>query len=845
VTAATAGRPAAARAANGGAAARRAVIRWGWRLFRREWRQQLLILALLTVAVAAMIFAAGVATNTPPSSPNAATFGTARALVTLPGGDPHLAAGIAALRQRYGRVSVIENKSLRTGLVGGVELRSQDPASPYGGPMLALVAGRYPTGPGQAALTRRAAVLYQVGIGGTWHAGGRTWRVTGLVENPSNLLDEFALVAPGQISTPDQVSVLLGVSHVTASGLPAGAAVAYPRAPAGGISPATVVLVVAVLGLVFIGLVGVSGFMVMAQRRLRALGMLSALGATPGHVRLVMVANGAVVGIVAALAGAVLGFGAWFGYAPRLETVTAHRVDPLNLPWWAIATGLVLAVATAVAAARWPARTVAQLPVVAALSGRPAPPKTVRRSAWRGLVLLAVAVALLLMSGGWGANGGPDILYLLGGLVAIVAADVMLAPACVTLLTRAARPGLPVGVRLALRDLARYRARSASALAAASFAVFLAVLICIIASVRFANVLDYVGPNLTANQLIVYTTPQATGPGVTPAPPSARQLSVLGSRVATLATSLHAQYVLPLASAGKGGPGGNTPDATLVQRGTSNNNYSGPLYVATPALLHRYGIRPAQIKPGTDVLTMRPGLAGQPRMLLLVPPPLPSPGDKAPAGPRGGPCPAGSCLASPRMQTVRGLPAGTSAPNTVITMHAVRALGLRLDPSGWLIQTARPLTSMQISAVRQFAVAAGVSAETKSGELGLSQISDGATALGILVALGVLAMTVGLIRSETAGDLRTLTATGASGGKRRALTAATAGTLALAGALLGTASAALAALAWAHASLSTTFGHVPLPDLAIVLAGLPLTAVLGGWLLAGREQPAIARQPLE
>jgi hypothetical protein len=35
---------------NGGIPARRAVFRWGWRLFRREWRQQLLVLGLLTVA---------------------------------------------------------------------------------------------------------------------------------------------------------------------------------------------------------------------------------------------------------------------------------------------------------------------------------------------------------------------------------------------------------------------------------------------------------------------------------------------------------------------------------------------------------------------------------------------------------------------------------------------------------------------------------------------------------------------------------------------------------------------------------------------------------------------------
>ena len=49
--------------AGSGIVARRAVIRWGWRLFRREWRQQLLVLSLLTVAVAATIWGASVVTN--------------------------------------------------------------------------------------------------------------------------------------------------------------------------------------------------------------------------------------------------------------------------------------------------------------------------------------------------------------------------------------------------------------------------------------------------------------------------------------------------------------------------------------------------------------------------------------------------------------------------------------------------------------------------------------------------------------------------------------------------------------------------------------------------------------
>jgi putative ABC transport system permease protein len=178
-------------------------------------------------------------------------------------------------------------------------------------------------------------------------------------------------------------------------------------------------------------------------------------------------------------------------------------------------------------------------------------------------------------------------------------------------------------------------------------------------------------------------------------------------------------------------------------------------------------------------------------------------------------------------------------------MHAVSALGLRLVPDGWLIQAPGPLTAVQISAVRQMAVASGATIETKSGQLGLSQISDGAAALGILIALAVLAMTVGLIRSETASDLRTLTATGASSRTRRTLAGATAGALGLLGALLGTAAASLAGIAWARSSLGTTFGNVPAVDLIAVLVGLPLLAAIGGWLLAGREPPTIARQPLE
>jgi putative ABC transport system permease protein len=114
-----------------------------------------------------------------------------------------------------------------------------------------------------------------------------------------------------------------------------------------------------------------------------------------------------------------------------------------------------------------------------------------------------------------------------------------------------------------------------------------------------------------------------------------------------------------------------------------------------------------------------------------------------------------------------------------------------------------------------------------------------------VIALSVLAMCVGLIRSETAPDMRTLTASGASATTRRTITAATTAALGLLGAILGVVGAVIACLAWAHSNLSAVFGDVPLDDVLILLIGLPLIAAVGGWLLAGREPEVISRQPLD
>jgi putative ABC transport system permease protein len=811
---------------NGGAPARRAVMRWAWRLFRREWRQQVLLVLLITVAVAATVFGAALGTNTP--LPANAGFGSAGYLVNLPGTDPHLAADIAAISAQFGRVDVIENENFATGLVQGAQLRAQDPDGPYGGPTLALVSGRYPAGPGEVAMTSQLAATFNLRIGDVWDEAGRSLRVTGLVENPQNLLDDFALVAPGQLSRPSQVTVLFDGTplNVAAFSFPQRAVPVSPQPPSGP-SPAIIALAFAVVGLFFIGLVGVAGFTVLAQRRLRSLGILSSLGATDENIRLVLVVNGAAVGVIGALAGVVIGLAAWIPYAPYFGRSADHLVVWTDLPWWLIATAAALAIATAILAARQPARGVAGMPVVAALSGRPAEPKQSQRSPRPGLILLGLGLILLAFSGGFDASGSAANLDTLGGLLATIAGVVLLAPQAIGRLEPIARRA-PVAARIAVRDLGRYRARSGAALAAASIAVFIAVLIALLATDRYAEPLAYFGPNLPSNQLIVYTPgngPATVGSGIVI--PSAQQRLAGQATANRIAASLDTRNVLALDE-----PAAPT-DVALSQAGSRSEGTVLGIYVATPALLSHYGISPAAVDPGTVFITSRPGLQGMPNLLMQF----------------GNFQDNNAVLKSvpdPPVQTFATLPTFASDPNLLVTTSAVDKLGLRTATVAWLIQAPRALDPLQVSTAARVASAAGLTIETKSGAPSLDEVRDDATAAGILVALGVLAMTLGLIRSETAGDLRTLTATGAGGRTRRAITAATAGALGVLAALIGTAVAYLAVVAFSwHHLLSGPVSIFPVIDLLLVLLGLPLLAAVVGWVFAGRQPSAIDRRPLE
>jgi putative ABC transport system permease protein len=833
--------------ADGGGPARRAVVRWAWRMFRREWRQQLLVLLLLTAAVAAAV--AGVTGAAAwLVSPGVQTFGTARHLVTLPGSDPRLAADVGAVRAHFRRSVVIENQVIAIpGSVDTMDLRAQYPRGGYGAPLLALVAGRYPAGPGQAALTPSAAAELGLRIGSDWVQGGTARRVTGLVQDPADLLDQFALVVPGQVPAPGQVTILFDATaaRLAAFPFPAGAVSQSPGSAPGG-SPAagtSVELVVTLdtLGLLFIGLIAAAGFTVLAQRRLRAIGMLGALGAADRSIRLALLANGALVGIAAALAGGAAAVAGWAALAPRLQPLAEHVLDRFRFPWPVIVAELALAVATAVIAAWLPARAAARLPVVVALTLRPARPRAARRLSVLGVGLLAAGLGALVFADD---NGGvPPLLVV--GIAGTGLGVALIGPPVISALAAAARMA-PVAIRLALRDLARYQARSGAALAAVSLAAgFSAVFVLAVtqAAAQDAQAAP-AGPNLPASQLVFYISP--AGSALLAPVPGAGRLRTLAASARALAAQLHATSVVALDAAADVTPAALLPSyaradgltagyqpAGLVRRVPScpppATEFAGLAYVATPALLAHYGISPGQVRAGTDVLTSRAGPAG-----LRV---------ASAASPDCGYDSGTRYLTRPVIQADPRLPAGTSDPGTLLTARAMRALGLRPVPAGWLIQAPGPLTAAQVSAARVAAVQVGGSVETRSAGLATATLRDWGTAAGLLLALGVLAMTTGLIRGEAAGDLRTLAAAGASGRVRRGITAATAGALALVGALLGTATGYLAIIAWHRSDLGSLL-PVPVASLAVTVVGLPLAAWAGGWLLAGREPAVIARTPV-
>ena len=241
-------------------------------------------------------------------------------------------------------------------------------------PMLALRAGRYPTSDGEVAVSDWVASTLGAKIGSTIDLDGVNRTIVGKVENPSDLADKFVLLPPSALAQSDEVVMIVSSSDARVDSFRPPGDTGRIVASRGSVSESLVAsmttLVVSTVVMFLIALIAAASFAVIAQRRLPQLGMMSAVGATEKHLRLTMVATGAVTGLVAGIVGGVSASGAG-SRSPRMEQPSAIRIDALNVPWWLIVVGMLLAVVTATAAAWWPGRTMSRIPPVVALSGRP------------------------------------------------------------------------------------------------------------------------------------------------------------------------------------------------------------------------------------------------------------------------------------------------------------------------------------------------------------------------------------------------------------------------------------------------------------------------------------------
>jgi putative ABC transport system permease protein len=425
---------------------------------------------------------------------------------------------------------------------------------------------------------------------------------------------------------------------------------------------------------------------------------------------------------------------------------------------------------------------------------------------------------------------------IVAGLVSSILGSLLLGPLAIRAFSVVAGR-LSIAPRLALRDLARYQARSGAALAAVTLSLGIAAAVVVVASAEEAK-LAKEPQSLSDRQIRIFLGPPDARE-LTPVDAPTR-LGRLAAAVDGLAAKLDGATTTPLAKAVTPGGAPGIIEGTRVfhtveltrrfddPEGRRAYRSESQLYVATPPVLDYLGIDPATIAPGADFLVDRrvdtdgllvPGMTSREELVVEHV-------QKIDVG-----------------RHLFGSDSGRK-PANFVTLGGLRRNGWQQVPAGWLVESNRPLTGDQVGEARDIAAEAGLTVEARRQANTPTEVMSIATAAGAVLAMAILAMTVGLIRSESAGDLRTLTATGATPRIRRTLTATTAGALALLGAALGVGGAYVVLSATYHDDLAH-LGDVPVPYLVLMVLVLPALAAAAGWLLAGREPPVIPRRVVD
>ncbi|GAA1966765.1 hypothetical protein GCM10009838_25740 [Catenulispora subtropica] len=236
----------------------------------------------------------------------------------------------------------------------------------------------------------------------------------------------------------------------------------------GGVDTSTVAVAAIALAMVLLEVVLLAGpaFAVSARRRRRDFGLFGAAGADSRRLRRVVLADGVVLGLVGGVAGTVAGVvgGAvtlpWFAHLSR-QNPGGFRIMPDEL-----LAAAAVGVLTGLAAALAPAIVTGRQEVLVALTGRRGQVRTPWKMSVAGLVALGAGTVLIVA----GALSGAHTWPVAAGIAVAELGVVACTPLLVSWFARLGRV-LPLTGRLAVRDGARNRGRTAPAVAAIMAAV--------------------------------------------------------------------------------------------------------------------------------------------------------------------------------------------------------------------------------------------------------------------------------------------------------------------------------------------------------------------------------------
>jgi putative ABC transport system permease protein len=750
------------------------------------------------------------------------------------------------------------------------EARELDLRDPLTAGLVRLRSGRVPGSPDEV-LVSPAMAQGGLGVGSVIKVGRgeRPVRIVGIGERaipsaterlivglPGTLLGAAPREAGWLVDTPRPVTWseikrlnavgLAALSPAVVCGSPGPAATkGFNHEVDNSADPAMTVTTALAVTMIVLEVVLLAGpaFAVGIRRQRRHLALVAAAGGSRRQVRDIVLAGGVVLGGIAAGLGvpAGLGLGALLR---RVAYEFGSTYGPYEVPWDQVGMVAALGVGSGLLAAYVPARRAARMDVVAALAGRR--DRIRPRNGWPiagGVLAVAGVAATVAGSMMWQSPGTAVGAALL--IIGLVAAT----PWIVSQVGRVA-PGLPVPLRLAIRDAVRNRGRTAPVVSAVMAAVAGLTALGIGYTAELAQQRRGYQPRAPLG------TVYAEGAGTSPAfwqsvaatmareLPGARPIQVREpghgascsiGRDCALQVELRGGCADGACASGEGGPIAVVAigDARLARFATGRDD---PAAAAALAQGKVVVFEPRAVRNGTATFVVH-------RL------------DRdAPDSTRRIRLPAVAVRAAPRGGATTGMRA-------VVPPVLGDRFGLPVTTAGYAVDPADHETTPAEQARLERAVAAIGGADVYVERGFDPPIDPGAIVLGlvgILLALGGTFIATGLAIADARSDLATLGAVGAAPRVRRLLSMGQAGFVAALGCCLGIAAGFVpgVAVTWSvHVSgivaapgsgvilrpLARTLSDVPWSLLGALAVLVPLVAMLAAGVVTRSRLPRAGR----